>query len=387
MPAWTTLNSSKYNVANRPAQATKDSEESIMPQLSNILPAGIADLLASGDLEKISADLSHCQVGAREDDYYQKSLLHFTPCPDEVVKWLVERGEDINAEDRYGDRPLHTRAARQTEQIPLLLSLGADVDASDHHGRTALHTAAELHSLEAIEFLLAAGADATRRASGWPVEGYSAITFVLRSGETYLARWMLPVVERLMAAGAQLTGEEASLLRPIGKDFQRTLARGHRSEVLEATGKALDRLFEICEVPPVAPIHIHDGVSRIDVPQGTWRQAYTALWDSLVPGSGRAATAQGEVIRISGKIGNEILGNGGGNWDDAYDALAEGMCDILASGTPLPREQLTEANDLTDVLMQGIIDEHAVNRVSELAVAWVALNPDPIPNPLPDVGR
>ena len=58
MPAWTTLNSSKYNVANRPAQATKNSEESIMPQLSNILPAGIADLLASGDLEKISADLS-----------------------------------------------------------------------------------------------------------------------------------------------------------------------------------------------------------------------------------------------------------------------------------------------------------------------------------------
>ena len=219
------------------------------------------------------------------------------------------------------------------------------------------------------------------------MEGYSAITFVLRSGETYLARWMLPVVERLMAAGAQLTGEEASLLRPIGKDFQRALARGHRGEALDATSEALDRLFAICEVPPVAPIHIHDGVSRIDVPQGTWRQAYSALWDSLVPGSGRAATAQGEVIRISGKIGNEILGNGGGNWDDAYDALAEGMCDILASGTPLPREQLTEANDLTDVLMQGIIDEHAVNRVSELAVAWVALNPDPIPNPLPDVGR
>ena len=50
-----------------------------MPQLSNILPAGIEDLLASGDLEKISADLSHCQVGAREDDYYQKTQQHFTP--------------------------------------------------------------------------------------------------------------------------------------------------------------------------------------------------------------------------------------------------------------------------------------------------------------------
>ena len=33
------------------------------------------------------------------------------------------------------------------------------------------------------------------------------------------------------------------------------------------------------------------------------------------------------------------------------------------------------------------MDEPAIKTMTELAVDWVRLNPQPVPNPLPDVGR
>ena len=107
----------------------------------------------------------------------------------------------------------------------------------------------------------------------------------------------------------------------------------------------------------------------------------------IFPSSGRAQTAQGEAIRISGRIGYEILHNGGGNWDRAYKNLVDGLFDILGSGVFLPDGELSEARRHLDLLRRAVHDEFAINRVSELAVAWVRLNPSPIPNPLPDVGR
>lgn len=357
-----------------------------MTRLRKTLPDGISDLLSGGDLEQISTALSRCEIGARSRDYSRITVLHLTPCSDEVVRWLVERGEDINAEDRFGNRPLHCRVVgKEYRQIPLLLELGADVDAASHNGTTPLLRAASYCSLEAIDILLDSGADATKCKRGWDGKEYNAIYLAFNREPSPVDA--LDVVERLIAAGASPTGAEAPLLRGMGKDHQRVLARGLRSERIAEVGRALDRLFEICGVDPVAPIQFHDGSSPIVVPEGGWKEVYTALWDSLVPSSGRAQTAQGEAIRISGRIGYEILHNGGGNWDRAYKNLVDGLSDILGSGVSLPDGELSEARQHLDVLRRAVHDEFAINRVSELVVAWVRLNLSPIPNPLLDVGR
>ena len=50
-----------------------------------------------------------------------------------------------------------------------------------------------------------------------------------------------------------------------------------------------------------------------------------------------------------------------------------------ASGTPLPAGHLKEAQTLSRALKSGNGDDEQVYRLSEFAVAWVALNPMPIP--------
>lgn len=47
---------------------------------------------------------------------------------------------------------------------------------------------------------------------------------------------------------------------------------------------------------------VHDGVSPINVPNEEDEiKAFRMLWDYLVPSYGKAQTAQGELIRISGE--------------------------------------------------------------------------------------
>lgn len=156
---------------------------------------------------------------------------------------------------------------------------------------------------------------------------------------------------------------------------------------LEDQISALNRLCEILGAQPVAPVVLHDGTSPIDVPEGPSGRAFGALWDALVPPAGQADTAQGEAIRITGRIGDELLRNGGINWDDAYTTMADGLGELLASGTPLPPPDLARAREALAILRTGAMDELAITMMTELAVDWVRLNPQPVTNPLPDVGR
>lgn len=337
-----------------------------MAGLSTTLPQNLRALMEEGRVDQALAELSRCEIGAREGR--GATALHITPCPDELVRRLVERGEDINAADDHGRRPLHERACwAHKDQIGLLLELGAEVDAPDKNGRTPLHAAAEGLCPPAVDALLAAGADPSRRATRW-YKKYNAITFALRGGANHQLPSMLEIVERFLAAGARPTGAEATFLTPMSKDYQRLLAQRRRD------GKDTRELEE-------------RGAAPIEVPDGPWQRAFNTLWDALVPIAGRADTAQGEAIRIAGRIDDELNRNGGVNWDRAYRDLTDGLGRILASGAPLPAADLAEAHEHLAVLRTGALDYSAADRICELAVDWVRLNPRPAPNPIPDVGR
>ena len=104
---------------------------------------------------------------------------------DEAVALLVERGADVAADVYRGTALTWAAAVNRASTIALLASLGADVNqragfgGPDHGvGITALHIAAQSGSVDAVDALLALGADSTLRdglhggtAAGWAHHG------------------------------------------------------------------------------------------------------------------------------------------------------------------------------------------------------------------------
>ncbi len=95
----------------------------------------------------------------------------------------------------------------------------------------------------------------------------------------------------------------------------------------------------------------------------------------LVPPKGPAATVQGEVIRISGRISHELDGNGGGNWDAEYKRMADAFLEHVQGGKPLSPPDLAEAAAIVAAVKRKGGD---TARMAELAVKWVVQNPDPV---------
>ncbi len=76
-----------------------------------------------------------------------------------IMKMLLDAGADVEAGNRFGQKPLHWAFANR-EQVSLLLERGANVNGQAHDGRTALYLAASQHnSADVLELLLAKGAD------------------------------------------------------------------------------------------------------------------------------------------------------------------------------------------------------------------------------------
>ena len=63
---------------------------------------------------------------------------------------------------------------------------------------------------------------------------------------------------------------------------------------------------------------------------------FQQLWDYLVPASGKAQTAQGEMIRIAGKVRHEFMDNGGMNWANDFRKMLKAFVLYARLGEPLP---------------------------------------------------
>jgi hypothetical protein len=103
-----------------------------------------------------------------------------------------------------------------------------------------------------------------------------------------------------------------AFVQRIGENFEFHRA-GFNPESVEATSAALDRLYALFGVPPVPRRMMHDGRSPIVAKSARWQDQQQELWALLVPSNGPAATVQGEVIRIAGRVADEIDRNGGAN--------------------------------------------------------------------------
>ncbi|GAB3089564.1 ankyrin repeat domain-containing protein [Lysobacter terrae] len=337
------------------------------------LPKDFDQLLRSAPLDELKAVFDKCLIDAR-GSYAKHTAIGFVECPDSLITWLVEQGLDVDAVDDYGATPLWERAdLGRAAQIPLLLSLGADIERERERSGTPLHGAAGRQRPEATRVLLEHGANVHAK-NGM---GQTPLLHALQRTNNADIAGMAQVAKLLIAAGAVVTDEMREAVERIGKDFEFHRER-FNPDLLDKTQAGLTELYRLFGATPVAALQRHDGVSPIKVPAGKWHEQHQALWELLVPSQGAAATVQGEVIRLTGKIAREILDNGSPNWDGDFKAMLAVIPVHLGSGTPLPADELREAQSLAKMLRSGDGDDRQVYRMSELAVAWVISNPAPV---------
>lgn len=335
----------------------------------NALPKDFDALLRKGDLTQLKTVFDVCDVNAR-GGYGKQTALGFYDCPEELARWLASQGADLSAADARGDTPLHRHAQSRRGCLGALLELGADVNNAGSSYGTPLHAAADSRNSKNTRLLLEHGA----RADAVNKEGLTPLELALRGCRNSDIEEMVEVAEALLAAGAAKTQRMKGYVEEIGKQFE-----FHRSnfnpESVEATSRALGRLYEIFDVPAVPRRELHDGKSPITARAETWQKQHQELWELLVPSKGAAATVQGEVIRITGRISNELEGNGGVNWDSDFKKMADEFLKHVQSGKPLPAPDVEEAAALVKAIKARSGD---TARMAELGVKWVLQNPKPM---------
>ena len=115
----------------------------------------------------------------------------------------------------------------------------------------------------------------------------------------------------------------------------------------------------------------------------TEHEEFQLLWDSLVPSMGKAETAQGEIIRIAGRIQHEFLDNGCINWDSDFQKMLDAFLKYVQLGNGFSKEDLMYAELLVQLLKEngdrGFIDDRLTTVLCSCAMAWVKQNPETIP--------
>lgn len=333
------------------------------------LPKNFEELLRNGDLDELKAVFDGCELDAR-GGVFKQTALAFSDCPDQLTRWLVSEGADIHAEDSYGKTPLHSRAQSWRGGLSILLELGADVDAGKgQNSGTPLYVTAGGAHLENARVLIQAGADVNAA----DMSGETTLQRALKTAHNANMARLAPYCEYLISVGAKVSPDMEAHVRRIGQTFE-----FHRSsyspEGLAAADAALNKLYDLFAVEPLAKREFHDGKSAIDVPTGDVQSVYDRLWQFLVPSSGPAETVQGEVIRIAGRVINEVDGNGGINWRRDFRKMLDAFRAHVSSGRSLSDDELSRLRQLCKLLPRT--DD--AGTLGILAVEWVKLNPQPV---------
>lgn len=338
------------------------------------LPKEFKDLMDEGNIEALKAVYDRCELTAHDGRFSLCTPLHMGGVPDELVIWLVEKGLDINIPDYYGATPLYRQATMGRDTVKLLLELGADIGKPNTYGETPLHVAAEFFHPKTVKLLIDKGADVNAK-NDMGRTPLASVLMVCRG--IYIAQ-TAEIASMLLETGAKKTPAMKEKVENIGKDFE-----FHRESIhpdyIEAADQGLEKLYALFDVKPVAKRIIHDGSAPILVKEGTWEEQYEELWSFLIPSSGAAKTVQGEVIRIPGRVRDELDRNGGVNWDRDYRKMLQTLPQYLSLGIPLSDQELEETKELiAQVHGKDFDDEPRLDRLCQLAIAWIKQNPEPL---------
>jgi hypothetical protein len=338
------------------------------------LPKNFKELIEYKDIENLKKVFDTCELDAR-GGYGKSTALSFYNIPNELVRWLVASGADIDAVDNYKRTALHSHAMTHNGYLTIFLELGANINAKDYDGNTALHFASGSgFNVTGVKKLIEYGAkiNALNNANQTPLE------YALQRANNIDIVDLVAISDIFLKINNKITQRMKDAIICRGEDFE-FHREDFNKDYLKETDEALTKLYEMYNVAPIKKRIVHDGVNPIHASGTTWQQQYEELWDLLVPSSGSAKTVQGEVVRISGKVRDEIYRNGGVNWDANFRKMLDAFIHYLSSGISLQSDELKKADLIIKNIRRngnGEIDD--LNFLSELATKWVLINPNPI---------
>ena len=362
-------------------------------RLRKTLPAGIEQIIASGDVEAVAQAVARCEVGAYlRGSAYEPRLMHF-PASEEITDFLLARGEDINSRDRYERTPIHARvSSRCLDQIPMLIARGGDINARDTSDQTALFGVVERFSVADVSWMITWGADPLVVADS-RVYGKATLVESVVAWHNFLdTPRALAVIRLLLSIGAPVGERVPTALRSMDRMRCTFITHGLTDHLSQSrVDEASAALSELCALFGVEQRQAQRAPvvgERLELdPSVPALRQYGELWDLLVPDSGQCQTLQGEVIRIAGRVGHEVYDNGGINWDRSFGKLLDQYLSVVRSGLPMPPASVARAEAAVASLKGRSMSHQAVDDITELAVEWVRLNPVLLEMDLPDVGR
>lgn len=329
-----------------------------MPRKRKKLVENFEELLEAGDMDALKAVYDTCALDA-VFGYSKDTALALRGTPPELMRWLIDQGLDVNAENRFGKTALAEHANRgDIDRMKVLLECGADIEAGKH---PPLFMAAKSHQPRAIALLLENGADLHRE--NRLGHGRTAFKEAIATADTDAVRRVLESIEVLLDAGSVIDDEVREEFTKFGRRYNRMSDKVH-----DEYQPVMDRLYERIGAERPDVVTPHDGHSDIIVPEDkSTNGQFKYLWNYLVPGGGAAATVQGEVIRIVGRLGHEVLEMGYVNWDKEFVKMADFWLETVGA-----------AEDAMTVVKQRNAGEADIDALTEAAVAWVAEHPQPI---------
>ncbi len=342
------------------------------------LPKEMRELLKRGEIAALKEQFLRCEPNAVSGKY-GSNIFSLTPLPREFAFWAKEQGADVNYKDYYGKTPIFSHASSWNGDVRLLIDLGAEIRVVQDDGTTPLHLAALYGRAEAVEALLEAGVDVNVRSGrrDWPGKLTPLEKTLLQDRLPYPL--LLEICQILLDHGAVITDRCREYLGKSAERFRRVQRGITDPDFLRGQTEGLDRLCRMFGVEPAAEAVVHDGTSPIHVPEEYQSKAFQWLWNYLVPPRGKAQTAQGEAIRIAGRVDHEVTANGGMNWDGAFREMLRTFPRYLHLGNPLREEEIVQAERVAQLLKDGRDDGTLTMQLCAYAVVWVLRNPEVLP--------
>lgn len=341
------------------------------------LPHEIELLLKDGAIAECKALFMKCEPNATT--VFDSNIFSLMPMPREFAFWAKEQGADINFRDERGKTPIFKVAGRNGD-IALLIELGADINAVMSDGCTPLHIAAALGHKKAVRALLKAGAQVDARTNGYNSFGhFTPLEKVLyESSLSSIAKYDMCKI--LLKYGAEKTERSRQFVSAFSEVFHRHNLGKKPSKALQNQTAALEKLCALFEAEMLTETDFHDGVSPILTTTFLgYKNIFEELWSFLVPESGRAQTAQGEVIRIAGRIRGELMRNGGLNWDADYQNMLYTFREYLRCGNNPLDDSDSWIDEIVDALKDGDVHDGMIYNLCNCAKSWVKENPEAMP--------